>query len=291
MRPSRANTGISTDLEKRARVKRKAGLIEVNYEKAQEFEIWQVARAATAAPFYFEPLKIEKSRTKGHIVFTDGGFSHTNNPTREGKREIEDLHGDTAIGIVVSVGTARKKKENKVNSFFSTIPKSTREFAATATDPERIHDDMEREHKMYNEFPYYRLNHPGGLQTELDEWEPKQNLFSKDGGSQTIATITSAFAMWAMQPDNIQQLKDCASALVACRRKRMSTAKWERYATGARFECRYRGCHLEDFFDRKQFRDHLSRDHNLWEVKELEDEERHCRKHWRYQAAGAADRH
>lgn len=287
MRSGRTNTDISTNTNAiQRRREQKKSLIHINYEKAQQLEVWQVARAATAAKFYFEPLKIENARSGGFTEFTDGGFGQANNPTRTGKQEIEDLHGYTSIGIVVSVGTARKLKEDaKKATFFSTIPDSAREFADTATDPEIIHNEMQREHANHNEFPYYRLNHPGGLQTELDEWEPKRKMYNKkDDGAKTIADMESAFAKWAAKRDSIRQLQECADALVARRRERMTTGKWERYATGSHFECRVRGCDPGDFFDRHQFMSHLS-DNHLFEGDELKDEVSQCRKHWRYQAA------
>ena len=289
MGSGRMATGFSTSTTATQgnRERRRCLPPQVNYEKAQQIEVWQVARAATAAKFYFEPLQIENARLGGFTGFTDAGFGHTNNPTRTGKQEIEELHGRDSIGIVVSVGTARKLKQDaKKATFFSTIPDSAREFAELATDPEVIHNDMQRDHvNGRNDFPYYRLNHPGGLQTELDEWEPKRRVYSKkDGGTKTIADIEGAFAKWAAKPDNHQQLQECAAALVACRRKRMFTRKWERYATGSHFACRFRGCDPGDFFDRHQFTAHLSEEH-LLEGDELVNELSQCRKHWRYQAA------
>jgi len=258
----------------------------INHEKAQQLEVWQVARAATAAKFYFEPLKVENARSEGFTEFTDGGFGQANNPTRTGKQEIEDLHGHASVGIVVSVGTARKLSQDaKKANYFSTIPNSAREFADTATDPEGIHNDMQRDYDSHHRFPYYRLNHPGGLQTELDEWKPKRKIYNrKEGGAKTIANMETAFSQWAEKHDNIELLKGCAAALVDRRRKRMSTGKWERFATGSHFECRFKGCDPGDFYDRHQFRTHLIETHELNEV-ELDDELGQSRKHWRYQAA------
>ena len=288
MRSSRTNTDISANSSATQRRRGlKKGLIHVNYEKASQLEVWQVARAATAAKFYFEPLKIENARFGGFTEYTDGGMGNTNNPTRTGKQEIEDLHGYQSIGIVVSVGTARKLKENaKKAAFFSTIPDTAREFSDRATDPEVIHEGMQRDHeKNDNPFPYYRLNHPGGLKTELDEWKPKHTMYNrKEGGSKTIADMESAFGRWAAELETIQQFQECAAALVARRRERMTTSKWERYATGSHYECRVRGCDPGDFFDRGQFKNHLS-EHHFFEGDELEEEVKECRKHWRYQAA------
>ena len=218
------------------------------------------------------------------MEYTDGGLGHTNNPTRTGKQEIEDLHGLTSIGIVVSVGTARKRKEDaKKATFFSTIPDSAREFADRATDPESVHDGMQRDYEKYEDFPYYRFNHPGGLQTELDEWKPKRKMSKKkDAGTRTIADIQHAFDGWAAIPENIEQLRKCADALVACRRKRVLNHKWERFATGSHYECRVRGCDPGDFYERRQFVAHLN-DRHGFEGEDLEDEVSGCRKHWRYQ--------
>ena len=286
MRSDRTNTDIShqTHGTQRRRERRQKIDVAINYEKAQDLEVWQVARAATAARFYFEPLKIENA-VGGFATFEDGGFGRANNPTRTGKQEIEDLNGKSSVGIVVSVGTARKlKKDAKKATFFSTIPNAAREFADTVTDPEDIHRDMIREH--IGSFPYYRLNDPGGLQTELDEWEPKRKMYNeKQGGAKTIAAIQSAFDKWAAKPNNVKQLQECAAALVARRQGRMlSPSRWERYATGSHFKCRRR-CILEDFNDRDEFTRHLKEVHNFEEGIDLEDEVKECRKYWRYQAA------
>ena len=66
--------------------------------KSQELAIWQVARTATAAGFYCVLLKVEQGRASGQIFSTGRSFSHTSNPTHQGKREIEDLHGHNSLG-------------------------------------------------------------------------------------------------------------------------------------------------------------------------------------------------
>lgn len=287
MGSGRTNTGISTNTTTAQRkIRKNKAQVEINYEKAHQFEVWEVARAATAAKFYFEPLKIENPRSGESMEFTDGGLGYANNPTRVGKQEIQDLNGDSCVGIVVSIGTARKHKEDaKKANFFSTIPDSAREFADKATDPEIVHHDIDKDNKGNKEFPYYRLNHPGGLQTELDEWKPKRKMFKNaDGGATTIKDIQTAFHAWAAERDNIEHIQKCASALVECKTARMKTRKWERYATGACYECRFKGCNPGDFFDQYEFEKHLTERHGL-EGDELETEVAQCRRHWRYQAA------
>ena len=258
----------------------------VNYGKAQQFHIWEVARAATAARFYFEPLKIFMPGYRDCILFEDGGFSYANNPTQEGTNELEDLYGNNTIGIIVSVGTARKdesKKEKK--AVFMTIPNEAKHIAANATDPEAAHKYMKRHSKNRESLSYYRLNDPGRLDVKLDEWEPKRTMFNKTSGSATLKNIRDAFGTWASDTEVGDQLRDCAAALVKCRRDRLGDEdKWERFATGARFTCRARGrCNAADFLSRTSFREHLMQEHGDWPNDKSEVEK--CKKTWRYKPA------
>ncbi len=82
-----------------------------------DFPLWQVVRASTAAPSYFNPEKITISRKNGsgpvHGEFVDGGVSPFNNPTLqafmyatlEGYRIGWETGADRLL--IVSVGTGR----------------------------------------------------------------------------------------------------------------------------------------------------------------------------------------
>ncbi len=280
--PSRANTEKSKMSVGQTKKQKEKGPRILNYEKAQKFEIWQVARAATAAPWYFEPLKVEKAKTSGHIYFTDGGFSRHNNPTRRGQLEIEELHGPDSVGIVVSVGTARKESVDKGSQwwhFFNKVPREVKGMAQTLSDPEQVHEDMQEEQEK-KDFTYFRLNQKNGLNIELDRWEPKQGWFNKSAGSKTINIIDNAFGKWACKIPTIKELEDCAETLVECRRRRMYTPKWERFATGARYRCQRRHCGHEDF-ECEKFKAHL-KEHHIPE-QDLEREMEYCKDRWQYQ--------
>ena len=173
----------------------------INYGNAQEFQIWEVARAATAAPFYFEPLEIETPGNAAPLLFTDGGFSSTNNPTAEGTREIEDLYGSNSVGVVVSVGTAKRNSPSHRRGLRAKV----KDMGDKATDPENIHHDWIAK-SSEQKFRYYRLNEPGGLHVELDEWKPKQNLYTKNSGQATLKTIQDVFARWAAKIETTQLL-------------------------------------------------------------------------------------
>ncbi|MCJ1249549.1 hypothetical protein MMC30_006775 [Trapelia coarctata] len=284
MPPSRVGTGFSsqsaTEEERMAKATRR-----INYGSAQDFEVWQVARAATAAPLYFEELKIQDS-SSNDLIFTDGGFNSTNNPAKEGSREIEEAHGPGRIGAVVSIGTARHDKAPDGKGLFP-IRSRIEGIAQALSDPEVVHEDMETMSKE-KKFPYYRLNNPGALDIPLDEWIPKRSSkrvgSEKKSGSRTMQTMSNSFDTWAKKHGTILLFKSCAEELVRRRRARISDPpRWERYASGAIYKCRYLECDLDEFTNGNEFRLHLIDRHELPES-DLAGEIKHCRSSWEYQA-------
>lgn len=253
----------------------------INYGNAQDFEIWEVARAATAAPFFFEPLELEIPRSTEYMRFTDAGISDTNNPTLVGTKEIERANGTNSIGIVVSVGSARRDENNPKKIFMASKAK-LKDITQNATDTRRIHDELKEKAKRTG-FSYYRLNDPKGLKMKLDNWEPKRSLFNGPRGGRTIENIEIAFNQCCARTHINRQLEECAAELVRCRKSRVhNRAAWERFATGAKFTCRFIRCEREDFFNREQFRHHLEIDHGVMQG-DLGVEEKQCKKNWRYQ--------
>lgn len=258
----------------------------VNYGQAQDFEIWEVARAATATPFYFDPLRIDIPGSSQHMRLTDAGFSHHNNPTKDGIKEMKWMNLTKSIGIVVSIGTARKDEGNLArgpSAFWSNL----KDLARKPTDTEMVHESIHRESEHADGFQYFRLNDRDGLDTAVDEWKPKPSKFSgrnkgNGSGSATLKKIRDAFNGWVGQ--HHMEFQHCAKALVQCRRARMAnSAVWERYATGAEYAC-LQGCDREDFDDREQFREHLRTAHGL-NPQDLEAEVNRCRRDWQYQPA------
>ncbi|KAJ4311622.1 hypothetical protein N0V94_007850 [Neodidymelliopsis sp. IMI 364377] len=205
---------------------------EIMSQQPQEaMEIWQVARAATAAPFYFKPLKLEDPKVpKRRRYFSDGGFGSENNPCYLGIRELQTLHGHDShnnggVGVVVSIGTARADRSSTSNNL----------------SVNNVHEAFE----YLKLKDYWRFDDNCGLHVKLDEWKPNGWFTSGNrSGSTTLATITNAFNAWATQIDNMKALKACASDLVARRRTRIhNSSRWARYAAGAnRFQCKHPEC-------------------------------------------------
>lgn len=249
-----------------------------NDASAEDLQIWEVARAATAAPMYFKELPVRREMADGEttIYYSDGGFGQTNNPTYEGISEIESLHGGKGsvnVGVVVSVGTSRKKLEAGGKSIFKRVKTSF----DRATDPQVVHEKVEREDLQH----YWRFNDFDGVDVDLDEWKPN-GYFTKHPGTKTLKKITNDFNAWVMN-GHLDDLRSCAKELVARRRARIrKPAQWDVYATNASFTCTQADCTSETFNDRHLFRNHLSGAHSV-PASELSSMVRQCTKMWRYQ--------
>ncbi|MCJ1357653.1 MAG: hypothetical protein MMC33_007649 [Icmadophila ericetorum] len=256
---------------------------DINYGEAWPFTVLEAARAATAAEFFFEKLTLPVHRPSEPTYFTDGGFGFQNNPTKVGIEEIEEKYGDSSVGVIVSIGTAREIKAKK-SGFFSFRSKVENAFAK-ATNPEVVHTEIEARADYYD---YYRLNNPGTLEVALDEWKPNDGWFKKLGerlkpGSKTMKAMQSNFHAWAANEENVEKLQTCAKKLVQQRRGRtLDTAKWERYASCAQFTCPFTKWDCQAFKVRDDFLGHLVETHEV-PTEELEGMADTCRTHWQYQ--------
>lgn len=218
-----------------------------NYGPASNFQIWEIARAATAAPFYFSPFEMKLEG--GKVIFEDGGFGASNNPTDLGIQEITRLR--QKVGIVVSVGTARQDARYGRGTF-SRIKMMTDK----ATDPEKVHTKVQKMVEEGANFEYFRLNEPGFLRIDLDEWKPGD-------GSRTLEKMRNKFFQWMGKIENQEKMIECAKALVQRRRTRATDRdRWQHFAIGAVYTCL--GCSsLEvdrcdaEFKTKSSFRSHL----------------------------------
>lgn len=88
----------------------------------KDYPLWQVVRASTAAPHYFDPETIRIGRAEGGLKavtgdFVDGGVSPSNNPTLQAlmMATMEGYRFGWAVGEkklqVVSVGTGKSDPE------------------------------------------------------------------------------------------------------------------------------------------------------------------------------------
>ena len=141
-------------------------LTDRNPGPAHDIPIWWVARATSAAPGYFKPMKIHK------LAYLDGGFG-TNNPCEEIFEEVRKMnnHADDCVSLLVSIGTGLDKEWGRFKklgpSRFINFLNVARKWAS---ESQEAHVRMvSRSHGA--RFKYVRLNVEDGIgPMKLDEW-------------------------------------------------------------------------------------------------------------------------
>ena len=264
------------------------------YGDAAALPIWQVARATSAAPTYFRPIKIERGNMRGSVTFKDGGFG-SNNPSEEAYNDIIDKHGgrSQSMGPFVSIGTGippfnlfSEKKGNFNNAITN--------FTAAVKLPSRtvgVDQRMERlsVHDNKEHFPYFRFDGGERLgEVALDEWKSHRftRLTGKDKnpGSITLEKIFVATAAYLAEPMVQRRLTECAKILVRRRRLRMrDSSEWDRYASFSYYDCNVEGCDRQRSSKAQEFREHLRKFHQKIADHEMEQRVQECRQvYWKY---------
>ncbi|MFC1716679.1 patatin-like phospholipase family protein, partial [Candidatus Poribacteria bacterium] len=78
-------------------------------DSGYDFPMWQVARATSAAPIFFEPFKIDTDDTIDYYALIDGGV-FANNPAMCAYVEAKSTHSDTDDLLIVSLGTGQSSR-------------------------------------------------------------------------------------------------------------------------------------------------------------------------------------
>eukprot|EP00732_Lithocolla_globosa_P002322 Lithocolla_globosa_v1_NODE_1492_length_2536_cov_46.306608.p1 type:complete len:791 gc:universal NODE_1492_length_2536_cov_46.306608:57-2429(+) len=128
---------------------------------------WQAARATTAAPLYFDPLKVDQ------WVFLDGGIV-SNNPAFLAYTEVRRLHPGREI-LLISCGTGAPP--DSFEEKWWQRP-GLRAGLMTASNSEATHRDLELLAEVTRDLYYVRLN--PSLESEL---------FTLDTCGKTLHTI------------------------------------------------------------------------------------------------------
>ncbi|CCT67855.1 uncharacterized protein FFUJ_14606 [Fusarium fujikuroi IMI 58289] len=253
--------------------------------------IWEVARATTAAPGYFESIKIIGRK------FFDGGMA-ANNPSLTAVREIHNLH-QLVPDLFVSIGTGLKPhSDDENNAVLSEANGHTR-----TPRRETIKDGGRRKQfgkkwweigkywknwMVDTEGPHgtngwrdrcntiklkdaYRLNVEGDLHTiPLDDWRPSKT------GEDTLSFIEAQTRQYLADSNVNDCINSIASKAVEIRRRRAATEQWERFAVDVIYCCK-RNCTNKKYDTRAQLREHLQkgiahRGDRISDGKQLEEE-------------------
>lgn len=210
-----------------------------NYRMAPQCAIWEVARATSAAPVYFKPIKINDSK------YLDGGMG-ANNPSWLVLHEVMQMHSEleNPVGLLLSIGTGTSSR-----------PLSLKSIASTQT--ENTHKRILRM-KAETNFCYKRFDGEGLGHSKHDAWKPKLSRTSK---LQSIEHNTKRY----LDGGKVQEdLLECARKLVELRRRRAETPDWDSFAFGARYRCVMSDCisSATIYNTCDSLMEHLKKDHN-----------------------------
>lgn len=180
-------------------------------EGADRLRIWEVARATSAAPFYFDMLRAVIDDAE--VAFKDGGIRE-NNPSGAALSEFHSLYeplGFKEPAVMLSVGTGRPDMSQ--DGFAPTLPGILGRMPGLSkflekraviqnllikyTDGEKQHLHM-REYAHGEHLWYKRLNVSDGLEDlMLDEWKSGTwNGQNKVPGGATLSRMEDATAKY-----------------------------------------------------------------------------------------------
>ncbi|KIX05752.1 uncharacterized protein Z518_03724 [Rhinocladiella mackenziei CBS 650.93] len=248
--------------------------------------IWQVARATSAAPRYFE------AHEEGDDTYLDGGMGH-NNPSDIVFHEVINLHkhypsihisigtGQPAETIVVrkkdQLGEIRKQSRKQFIKKYLEIGNAAKKIL---TDTEMVAANVKLITDRFNT-EHVRFNVPNDIrrgtgdtclgQIPLDEWLPTKQKKQKGGEAVAVGAITTGkietmTREYLDYPKVQEQLEDYARKLVLIRRRRARTDRWEKYATNICYDCgeSVQGCagDLRGPTHRRTFRTHIMDHHS-----------------------------
>ena len=258
------------------------------YGEPSRLPVWQVARATSAAPGYFEPITIDRADGVQH-VFKDGGFGH-NSPSQEMYNDIVHVHGEENIGVFVSVGTGETEinleaARNHIRDTLSNLMVAIK--LPTMTGP--VHRQMEDNCKDNKKFFYARLD--GGKvlgKMSMDEWKTHKFKRSKNSvnrpGGKTLEKVRQAVEAYLDQDPVQKDLEALAKCLVERRRLRIrDSSEWDRFASFSYYTCDVEKCSEAEMRTADDFRAHLSNEHQVTIESEVEEKLRQGRRHdWVY---------
>jgi len=212
--------------------------------------IVEVGRATSAAPKFFQPIKISLRQGES-TEFIDGGFG-LNNPSHDIFKDIKKRKlnaSNDVIDIFASFGTG-----NSCRPLSGSLSSSWRllgELQKHTTDVLRAHTAMENESGKDTQTPsfhYYRFDGGGGLgEMRLDHWSGRRRkqlrLRTRPTGEETLVKMDKYVKEYLKSDKVKSELNDLAKNLV--RRRRLRTrdrSAWDQYASASSYECSVEGC-------------------------------------------------
>ena len=178
----------------------------LNPSPASTSQIWEVARATSAAPTIFPPIHLDDN------MFVDGGVT-ANNPTQEALREVAFLYGKLAGTCVVSIGSGVSHDPRLPATLLSgrkaglhSLKNTIQILRAALTQKELTNTDVNFEASMNLGFVCFRFNTTHDRNIALDEWD----------NSGRIRTEIELSTRRYLDDEEVKaQLHRCASAIIS----------------------------------------------------------------------------
>ncbi|KAM0332088.1 hypothetical protein ACHAQA_002359 [Verticillium albo-atrum] len=229
--------------------------------------IWQVARATSAAPRFFECIKMPDGNK--HV---DGGLA-VNNPSGAALREVRQLH-DCPPALFISLGTGKKTAADNEEAGASREPdfglrdreidnvrrkqalkkylELGKHWKNYAVDTEGPNNDWLIDTESQN-VDRCRFNVEGDLwKLPLDDWRPKSS------GELTLQMINDETERYLARQWVRHDLVAMAEKLVAIRHRRAQTERWEPFAMDVAYRCPKDGCGPLEPPTRDKLRSHVN---------------------------------
>jgi hypothetical protein len=206
--------------------------------------VWEVARATSATPSYFKPMKIQSEK------FVDGGLA-ANNPTWLVLNELGQMHGSSQdIDVFLSIGAGQPSHSWQA----STGNVLTRVISPLKGNVAK-HSVVDTAYIKYERFDVENIWTFRSKKKEEKLWRSDTSL-----DDIRIATI-----QYLDQPKIMDSLRETAKKLVTRRRLRAETARWESFVFGVRYLCQDPHCKTPKFVyrNRDDLIAHMQRKHNL----------------------------
>lgn len=235
--------------------------------------IWHAARATSAAPRYFEAFE------RGDTVFFDGGMG-ANNPSQIALKEVDQMHHHSP-SILVNIGTGQKQAEGQVKRRKRDCVGDIRNIDHAVSRTQFIKKWLELGDLSKNLLTnttdiasntsfladkmgvnFCRLEVPRDVGESvigaipLDEWLPRTD------GHITLDKIRASTEAYLADQEVQEDLERYARDLVAIRRRRAKTERWEKFANVASYHCTSENCvNTPGNMDRTTLRSHLCEVH------------------------------
>ena len=242
-------------------------LLERNPDHIDNYPIWQVGRATSAAPTYFKAMKIREDDDK--FEFVDGGFG-TNNPSEEVYRSVKQMSNNsrTAVRTLVSIGTGKNNEVVHLGRGYQKYLSYLNAAVKWASDSERIHGTVYG--MAQGNADYFRLNVEEGIGSmKLDAWKGTH-------GRKTLQQLNDATEAY-LSTDSAQEiLRNSARMLVQTRRARAYHTnvdfqdQWERFCHGVEYACGQPDCTAERKAKRRELRRHIEKAHHINDEAKIE---------------------